>query len=257
MEPATNNDETIATIAGWLRAARHIVALTGAGISTESGIPDFRGPQGLWTKDPAAEKRATLQHYLANRDARVQSWRNRLDGALGGAEPNAGHFALVALEGKGRLQALVTQNVDGLHLRAGTSPAILTEIHGTVREYRCMGCPSRGPIEAVIERVRAGEEDPPCRDCGGVLKAATISFGQDLVAEDLARSQEEAAAADLFLAIGTTLTVYPVALMPEIALGRGARLVIINAGETPFDPWAAAVLRTPIGQVLPQIVARV
>ena len=252
-----NERESIEMVADWLRDAKSVVVLTGAGISTESGIPDFRGPQGVWTKDPEAERRATLQYYVANRDARVASWKSRRNSPLLDAQPNAGHFALAELERKGKLDMLVTQNVDSLHLKAGNSLSRLIEIHGTVRDFTCMGCGERGPIERVLARVDAGEEDPPCRTCGGILKSATISFGQNLVREDLERAQEAASNCDLFLAIGTSLGVYPAAYLPQNALQNGARLVIINAQETPFDRYAAAVLREPIGTVLPEIVGLV
>ena len=251
------SETDIDAVASWLREARSVVILTGAGISTESGIPDFRGPDGVWTKNPAAERTATLQHYVADRDHRVRSWANRAGSPMHNAEPNAGHYALTALEGKGRLDTLVTQNIDGLHHAAGTSPERIVEIHGTVRDYACLGCADRGPIEVVLERVRNGDEDPHCEQCGGLLKSATISFGQALIAEDLERSQLAAANCDLFLAIGTSLTVYPVAALPEIALQCGARLVVLNAQETPYDPAAATILRDGIGTVLPQIVERV
>ena len=199
---------------------------------------------------------ATLDHYMANRDVRVRSWRNRIDSPmLRGAQPNAGHVALAELERKGKVHTLVTQNVDGLHVKAGSSLERLVEIHGNVREYTCMRCGDRGPIEAILDRVRAGEEDPRCERCGGIVKTATISFGQNLVPEDLARSEAAAADCDCFLAIGTSLTVYPVAQLPGIALRNGARLVIINAQETPYDPVAHAVVREQIGTVLPEIVA--
>ena len=240
-----------------IREARDVVALTGAGISTESGIPDFRGPQGVWTKDPAAEKRATLQHFVANRDARVQSWQNRLTSPLGMAEPNAGHAALTELHFKGKLGLLVTQNIDGLHQAAGFPGSAIVEIHGTVHEFQCLECPDRGPIEKVLERVRAGDADPHCRSCGGILKSATISFGQSLVARDLARSQVAAERCDLVLAIGTSLGVYPAANMVPIALQAGAKLVIMNAQETPFDEYASVILRGQLGKVLPEVAALV
>lgn len=240
-----------------IREARNVVALTGAGISTESGIPDFRGPQGVWTKDPEAEKRATLQHFVANRDARVQSWKNRLTSSLGAAEPNAGHAALTELHFKGKLGLLVTQNIDGLHQAAGFPANAIVEIHGTVHEFQCLSCPDRGPIEKVLERVRAGDEDPHCRSCGGILKSATISFGQSLVARDLERSQEAAAQCDLILAIGTTLGVYPAAGMVPLALRSGAKLIIMNAQETPFDEYASVILRGQLGTVLPEVAALV
>lgn len=241
-------------IAGWLRAARSVVALTGAGISTESGIPDFRGPQGLWTKDPKAEKLSNLHHYMNDPEVRVASWQARLVHPAWTAEPNAGHRALAELERKGRLDTLVTQNIDGLHQKAGSAPERVIEIHGTVREVVCMACGERAPMERALERVRAGEADPPCRSCGGILKSATISFGQSLVAEDLIRAEKAAADSDLFLALGTTLTVYPVAYLPQAALDAGARLIIVNAQPTPFDDVADAVLRGNLGDVLPRLV---
>ena len=257
MTDATDTAADIDAVAAWLREARSVAVLTGAGISTESGIPDFRGPEGVWTKNPGAERTATIQHYVANRDHRVRSWAGRAGGPMHTAEPNAGHEALTALEAKGALDTLVTQNIDGLHHAAGLPPARIIEIHGTVRDYACLGCGDRGPIEVVLERVRGGDEDPHCERCGGLLKSATISFGQALIAADLERAQLAAAASDLFLAIGTSLTVYPVAALPEIALQAGARLVILNAQETPCDPYAAAILRGAIGETLPAIVERV
>ena len=246
-------DVALDTIAAWVRDASYVVALTGAGISTESGIPDFCGPQGVWTKNPDAEKTATLSYYLSDPDVRRRAWRNRIDSGMWSAEPNAGHRALVELERKGKLHVLVTQNVDGLHHAAGQSPEIVVEIHGNVREAKCMSCGWRGPMDETLERVRGGEDDPPCLDCGGVLKSATISFGENLVAEDLERSQAAAARCDLFLAIGTSLTVYPAAGLPEIAVRRGARLVVCNAQETPFDLAADAVVREQLGTVLPAL----
>jgi NAD-dependent deacetylase len=244
------------TIASLLRDAERIVALTGAGISTESGIPDFRGPDGVWTKNPSAEKLSDLRTYMSDRTVRVQAWQGRLRHPAWSAEPNAGHRALVDLERKGKLHALITQNVDGLHLRAGSSPDIVIEIHGTMRDVVCMACGERAPMERALARVRAGEEDPACRTCGGILKSATISFGQSLVEEDLLRAQRAAESSDVFLALGTTLVVYPVAFLPEMALNAGARLVVVNAQPTPFDSHAV-VIREPIGDVLPLIVSMV
>jgi NAD-dependent deacetylase len=252
-----NGSDAIEAVAGLIRAARDLMALTGAGISTESGIPDFRGPQGVWTKNPAAEKQATLQHYMGSPEARVSSWQHRLASPMWHAEPNAGHIALAELERKGRLETLVTQNVDGLHQRAGSSPGRVIEIHGTVHEYTCMRCDDRGPMERVLARVAAGEDDPPCRLCGGILKSATISFGQNLVPEDLERAGTAARRCDLFLAIGTSLGVYPAAELPATALRAGAKLVILNAQETPYDEYATALVREPLGTVLPAIVALV
>lgn len=244
-------------VATWLRGAERIVVLTGAGISTESGIPDFRGPQGLWTKNPGAEKTATLQHYVEDDEVRAQAWRNRLTSGMWDAEPNDAHRALADLEGRASLHTLVTQNVDGLHHAAGSSPERIVEIHGTVHDAKCLACGWRGAMGPVLDRVRAGEEDPACTECGGMLKSATISFGENLVPEDLLRAQSAAAGCDVFLAIGTSLTVYPAAGLPEVALGSGARLVVCNAQETPFDGMADAVVRDQLGDVLPDVVARV
>jgi len=249
--------EGLATIAAWLRDADQIIVLTGAGISTESGIPDFRGPQGLWTKNPEAEKMATLSYYVGDAEVRKRSWRNRIESPMFQADPNAGHVALAELERKARLHTLVTQNVDGLHQAAGTTPESVIEIHGNVHSAKCLSCGWRGTMDEVLDRVRAGEDDPVCLGCGGILKSATISFGENLVPEDLNRAQRAAAGADLFLAIGTSLTVYPAAALPEITLSAGGRLVVMNAEPTPFDEVAAAVVREQLGEVLAQLVSRV
>jgi NAD-dependent deacetylase len=255
--PADPTTATLDTIAGWLRDARSIVILTGAGISTESGIPDFRGPNGVWTKNPAAEKTATLQHYVGDPEVRKAAWQNRVRSEMWSAEPNAGHRALVELANVAHVDLLVTQNVDGLHRTAGSDPDRLVEIHGTVHLAKCLACDWRGPMHETLARVRAGEEDPACLECGGLLKSATISFGEHLVAVDLERAQRAAAACDLFLALGTSLGVYPAAALPEIALRRGARLVIVNAEPTPFDAHADAVSHATLGELLPALVARI
>jgi NAD-dependent deacetylase len=235
----------------WVSASTRIVALTGAGISTESGVPDFRGPQGVWTKNPKAEKLSNIHYYMSDPEVRKLAWQQRLGHPAWHAEPNAGHRALVELERTGRLHALITQNIDGLHQRAGNSPDKMIEVHGTVHEYVCMSCDSRGPMQVVLDRVRAGEEDPPCVDCGGILKSATISFGQQLVPEVIERAMQAAIEADLFLAIGTTLQVYPVAGVVPSAKSAGARIVIVNAEPTRFDDVADIVLHQRIGDVLP------
>ncbi|MFP3901668.1 MAG: SIR2 family NAD-dependent protein deacylase [Acidimicrobiia bacterium] len=243
----------IERVRGWIDASDRVVALTGAGISTDSGIPDFRGPNGLWTRNPEAEKAATLSHYMSDREVRRAAWRTRLDRAGAQVEPNAGHRALVALERRGKLHTLVTQNVDGLHQAAGSDPAKVVEVHGTMREVVCMSCDERAPMERALARVRAGEDDPPCRSCGGILKSATISFGQNLVPADLARADRAARACDLLLAVGSTLSVYPVAEMVPVARMSGARVVVVNGDETAMDDLADAVLRGPIGTILPAL----
>jgi NAD-dependent deacetylase len=244
----------IEEIAAWLRDAGRVVVLTGAGISTDSGIPDFRGPNGVWTKNPEAEKTATLRYYMSDPEIRRRTWQNRLRSEIWHAQPNDAHRALVDLERKEALHFLVTQNVDGLHHLAGQSPDIVVEIHGNARSVKCMSCGWRGPMDETLERVRAGEEDPGCSFCGGIIKSATISFGENLVPEDLDRAQRAAAGADAFLAIGTSLGVYPAAALPEIALRNGAPLVILNAEATPFDPVADAVVRDRLATVLPRLV---
>src|SRR5688572_12547120 len=235
----------------WVSASRRVVVLTGAGISTESGVPDFRGPHGLWTKNPKAEKLSNIHYYMSDPDVRKLAWQQRLDHPAWHAQPNAGHRALVDLERAGRLHALITQNIDGLHRKAGNSPDKVIEVHGTLRDVICMRCGWRGPMGPVLERVRAGEEDPPCEQCGGILKSATISFGQALVPEVIERAMWAAEDADLLLAIGSSLQVYPVAGAVPAAKDAGARLVIVNAEPTPFDSIADAVVRTPIGETLP------
>ncbi|HYU78633.1 MAG TPA: Sir2 family NAD-dependent protein deacetylase [Vicinamibacterales bacterium] len=244
-------DDRIHTIRAWFDAATRIVALTGAGISTDSGIPDFRGPQGVWTKNPNAEKLSNIHHYMTDPEVRKLSWQSRLEHPAWHAEPNAGHCAIAALERRGRLHALITQNIDGLHQRAGNSPAKVIEVHGTMREAMCMRCDWRGPMEAVLDRVRAGESDPPCTCCGGILKSATISFGQALIPDIIDRAMRAAEESDLLLAVGTSLQVYPVATAVPLAKSTGARVVIVNAETTPFDDIADAVLRQPIAEVLP------
>ena len=243
-------------VAAWLRAAQRTVVLTGAGISTDSGIRDFRGPQGVWTRDPAAEKRADIDALRQRSAAASRRMAGTRDPPGLVAQPSAGHLALARLEAAGRLDTLITQNIDGLHLDAGSSPERLIEIHGTAREYACLDCGARGPMSEALDRVRAGEPDPPCAVCGGILKSATVSFGQQLDPVLIGRAMRAARTADLFLAIGTSLTVYPVADLPVQALAAGARLVILNAQPTPLDVHAHAVLRGQIGELLPELVER-
>ena len=239
---------------GWVAGAQRIVVLTGAGISTDSGIPDFRGPQGVWTKNPHAEKMSNIHYYLADPEVRKASWQNRLASPAWSAKPNPGHMALVELERQRKLHALITQNIDELHQLAGNSPELVLEVHGSMRRFMCFGCGMRGPMQLVLERVRAGEDDPRCRDCDGILKSDTISFGQQLVPEVIDRAMHAAGEADVFIAVGTSLQVYPIAGAVPAAKAHGARLVIVNAQPTPFDDIADAVLRDPIGEALPAIV---
>lgn len=249
--------EAIEAIAAGITAADVVVALTGAGVSTGSGIPDFRGPQGLWTKDPSAQRYVSIDAYVGDEEVRREAWRRRAAEPTWQAAPNAAHLSLAELERLERLTALITQNVDGLHQLAGSSPGRVIEIHGTVREVMCLSCDRRQPAPPVLERVRAGDHDPRCDACGGLLKSATVSFGQSLDPALLQRAHDATMAADVFLAVGTSLTVHPVALLPRTALEAGAMLVLINAEPTPYDDRADVLLRTDATEVLPWIVERV
>ena len=241
-------------VRSWVDRAARIVVLTGAGISTESGIPDFRGPQGVWTKNPQSEKLSNIHYYMVDPEVRKASWKARLEHPAWNAKPNAGHLALATLEKRGKLHALITQNIDELHQMAGNSPDKVFEVHGTMRKVVCMACGMIAPMQQALDRVRAGEDDPPCRDCGGILKSATISFGQALVPELIERAMFAAAEADLFFAVGTSLQVYPIAGAVPAARAAGAKIVILNADPTSFDGIADAVFREPIGAMLPQLL---
>jgi NAD-dependent deacetylase len=234
-------------------ASDRVVVLTGAGISTDSGIPDFRGPGGVWTRNPEAEKLSTYDHYVGDPEIRKRAWQNRLDLAERLGEPNAGHRAVVDLERRERLDLLITQNIDGLHLEAGSTRARMVEIHGTFREFACLECEARGPIDEVLDRIRGGDADPACRSCGGILKAATISFGQGLVVEDLERSERAARDCDLIVAVGTSLTVFPIANVVPLAKSAGAQVVIVNEQPTEMDDLADAVIHGSISEILPRL----
>lgn len=249
------NQEIADRIRAWITDAKRIVVLTGAGISTDSGIPDYRGPNGVWTRNPQAEKLATLQNYLANEEARKATWQSRLNNPAYTAKPNNAHRALVSLERLGKLHGLITQNVDGLHRLAGNSADKVIEVHGNLHGVMCFGCDFRGPIKPVLERVRQGDADPACELCGGILKSDTISFGQALVPAVIDKAMRVAEETDLMLAVGSTLQVYPVAHAVPLAKSRGARLVIINNQPTQFDGIADMVLRGQIGQILPALFA--
>jgi NAD-dependent deacetylase len=236
----------------WLVAARRICVLTGAGISTDSGIPDYRGPNGVWTRDPDAEKLVTLSYYVRDPEIRRKAWLMRRDTAPD-ARPNPGHAALVDLQRQGRLRALLTQNVDGLHQAAGSTGVL--ELHGTVREVECLSCGARSPMSAALARVDAGDPDPGCLDCGGVLKSATISFGQALDPDVLDAAAQAAADCDVLLAVGTSLAVHPAAGLVEVAAAHGARVAIVNAEPTPYDGLADLVVREPISTALPRLLS--
>ncbi len=242
-----------------VQGASRVTVLTGAGISTDSGIPDFRGPQGVWTKNPGAEKTATLQHYLADPEVRRSAWQFRLRSPSWTAAPNRGHRAIVELQRRGQLRALVTQNIDELHQRAGTHPELVIEVHGTMWWTRCWTCADRRPMAEALERVGAGEDDPDCLTCRaagrhGILKSDTISFGQSLVPEVIDRAMAASRSCDLLLAVGSMLSVYPAANCVPMAAAAGARVVIINGGPTEMDAVADIVLNGSISDVLPAVV---
>ena len=246
--------QALVLVKSWIAQASRVVVLTGAGISTDSGIPDFRGPQGVWTKNPAAEAQSTLQTYLADPRVREAAWRSRMASPMWSAQPNRGHLALVALERQGKLHALVTQNIDELHQIAGNSAERVIEVHGTARRVMCWQCGQRTPMQQALQRVRNGEADPACLACGGILKSDTISFGQALVPEVIDRAMLVASEAEVLLAIGSTLQVFPAAGVVPAVRDAGAHVVIINNQPTPMDPLAHVLMREPIGEVLPQLL---
>ncbi|CAN5631392.1 NAD-dependent protein deacetylase [soil metagenome] len=233
---------------------RRITVLTGAGVSTDSGIPDFRGPNGMWTKNPGAEKLFDIDAYLGDPEIRTRSWLARRQNPAWGAEPNAAHRALVALEERGALRALVTQNIDRLHQRAGSSPELVLELHGNMVEALCVDCGARSLTRDALERVDAGDHDPRCLVCGGILKTATVMFGQQLDRDVLDAAALAAMDADVFVAVGTSLMVHPAAGLCDVAVRNGARLIIVNADPTPYDERAALVVREPIGSALPRLL---
>jgi NAD-dependent deacetylase len=243
-----------------LDAAMVVSVLTGAGISTASGIPDFRGPEGIWTKDPAAEALSSYDTWVRDPAVRRHAWARRLDTSGLRALPNDGHRALVDLERSGRLDTLVTQNVDGLHADAGTDLSKLVEIHGSSRDAVCLTCGERGPIDAVLDRVADGEDDPSCRRlvgdgvCGGILKSAVISFGQSLIPADLERADAAASRCEVLLAVGSTLSVWPIASMVPQARESGAHVIVVNGGPTAMDLSATVLVGGPIEAVLPELV---
>jgi NAD-dependent deacetylase len=237
-----------------IAAASRVVVLTGAGISTDSGIPDFRGPNGVWTRNPAAEKASNIQYYLRDPEVRRAAWRTRVDGAMWAAEPNDGHRAIVELQRQGKLLAVVTQNVDGLHQRAGTEADKVIEVHGTAHWTRCWECGDRRPMPEALARVRAGDDDPHCLVCGGIVKSDTISFGQALVPEVIDRAMEVSGDCDLMLAVGSTLSVYPAAGCVPVAKSAGATVVIVNGEPTEMDHLADHLLRGSITEILAALV---
>ncbi len=236
--------DMIAAAVAVLAPAERILVFTGAGISTESGIPDFRGPDGLWTKvDPSD---FDIDRFLTEPDLRVQRWRMHADGELWGArstvQPNDAHLAIVRLHGAGRLSGCVTQNIDGLHLVAGLPASHVAELHGDVRRARCVGCGAVWPTEEVLVRVDAGEDDPPCPHCGGIIKTSTVMFGELLPEDEMAKAERFANEADAVLVVGSTVSVWPAAGIPISMVRAGKPMIIVNRGETEADHLADVVI---------------
>ncbi|GGS39952.1 SIR2 family NAD-dependent protein deacylase [Streptomyces violaceus] len=233
-----------------------VALLTGAGISTDSGIPDYRGPNGLWRRDPEAEKLVTYEYYMGDPEIRRRSWQMRRKNRTLQAEPNAAHRAIADLEGSGVPVRVITQNVDGLHQLAGMPARKVLELHGTARSFVCTGCQTRGPMQDALARVEAGEDDPPCLECGCVLKSATVMFGERLDPVVLGEAAAISKACQVFVAVGTSLQVQPAAGLAGVAADHGARLIIVNAEPTPYDERADEIVREPIGTALPALLKR-
>lgn len=253
----SRSDSDFSTIHDLVARAERITVITGAGISTDSGIPDFRGKNGLWTRNPAAEKASTLSVYLRDDEVRRASWQARVRNLMETSfEPNANHRALVDIERQGRLRAVVTQNVDGLHEAAGHSEGIVIPVHGTWAYSRCWTCGDRRPMSVTLERVIAGDLDPHCLDCGGILKSDTILFEEPLVPEVIGAAMAAAEECDVLLALGTKLSVTPAANVVPRARANGAVVVIVNDEPTDRDRYAHAIMRGSIGDFLPYLVQR-
>lgn len=227
-----------------------IVGFTGAGISTESGIPDFRSPNGIWANNRIIE----YGEFVSSRAGRIEYWRQKVAmwPEMRNAPPNAGHRAFAELERQGRLRALITQNIDGLHQRAGNANVI--ELHGTTVEAECLTCGVRISMDEAVKRVMAGDLAPECDGCGGLLKPATVSFGQSMPALAIQAAAEACQDCDVLLAVGSSLVVYPAAAFPEVAKQNGAALVIVNRTPTPLDDLADLVVKDEIGKALPKLI---
>ena len=236
----------------WISSARRIVGFTGAGISTESGIPDFRSPGGVWS----TSRMIDYSEFISSRDARVESWRQKVIvwPVMRDAQPNAGHKAFVELEQRGQLTSMITQNIDRLHQRAGQSPDRVIELHGTMTEAVCLRCEHRTSMDEAVARVVAGAEELRCEDCGGMLKPATISFGQPMPVREMRIAEQQCRECDVLIAAGSSLVVYPAASLPASAKEHGARLIIINRTPTPLDHLADMVINDEIGRALPSLI---
>jgi NAD-dependent deacetylase len=236
-----------------LTGRTNVLVFTGAGVSTESGIPDFRGPSGVWTRVDPAE--FTYDRYVESADTRRASWRHRAASHVLDAEPNPAHHAIVELWEANRIVGCVTQNIDGLHQKAGLPAEVVVELHGNAALTTCLGCGAGLPTSTVMERVDAGDDDPHCHECGGILKAAVVFFGEAMPVGEMERSHDMAVAADAVLVVGSTLSVFPAAYIPLAVVEAGHPMVIVNRGPTEFDGLADATVDMPAGEALPAIVA--
>jgi len=245
------DDKDLLELRRMIGDATRIVAFTGAGISTESGIPDFRGPNGIWKKQTPID----FNDYLQSEDVRRESWRRKFSSnRMGEAEPNAGHLAVAALHRMGKLTHVITQNVDGLHQKSGVPDENVIELHGNASYAKCLDCGRRYELEAIREIFLPDETVPYCDDCRGIIKTATISFGQSMPTEEMMRAEQALIGCDLFIVMGSSLVVYPAAAFPRVAKSNGAKLVIVNNEPTDLDPFCELVLHRPIGATLSSVV---
>ena len=248
--------DDIDAVADMIMESKKVVVFTGAGFSTESGIPDFRSPGGVWDKFDPSE--LNYQNFMRSEEIREKYWRmhKMMWETIRDAQPNAGHYAVTELYNMGKLDCVITQNTDGLHQKAGTPEAMVLELHGTMQWVNCLDCGQRYPRSQVHDKMLAGEKVPRCDSCNGILKPATIAFGQAMPQQETRESEKRSGSCDLFLAAGSSLLVYPAAQMPLIAKNSGARLVIFNLTPTPHDHHADIVINEKTGEALSQVVAR-
>ncbi len=239
----------------WAMGVSRVAVLTGAGISTDSGIPDYRGPNGVWTRNPSAVNAFTYENFMTDTDSRVEFWHTYLEHPLWTAQPNAAHHALAGLDGSATAVRVITQNIDGLHQKAGLAARKVIELHGNAREVVCTKCSVRSPTEEILARVGAGDADPACVACGGILKLDVVYFGEYLNEDTLAAGRAAAGVAQVLVAIGSSLQVEPAASLCSTALEAGATLVIVNRDRTPYDYFATEIIREPIADVVPRITA--
>ncbi len=249
-------DTKIAAAAGMILASKRLVVFTGAGISTESGIPDFRGPGGIWTRfDPDD---FTIQKFLSSRETRRKQWKILIEGDLfSSVKPNRAHHAIAQLEDMGRLDCVITQNIDNLHQKAGNSPDKVFELHGNMQWIRCLDCDERYSVEQIRGILKEGVEVPECEKCHGILKPDVVFFGEMLPPDVLNAATNHSMRCDLFLVVGSSLVVHPASLMPAYAKDAGARLIIVNIGDTPYDSRADILIDGKAGEVMSKMVEKV